>query len=57
MKWPFKFKRKELVFFQYQFLCKCCDIFFYRYKVDDNRCPICGRRGEIYEVKELMNEQ
>ena len=56
MKWPFKFKRKELVFFQYQFLCKYCDIFFYGYKVDDNRCPICGRRGEVYEVKEIRNE-
>lgn len=56
MKWLFKFKRKKLVFFQYQFLCRHCDIFFYKYKVYDNKCPMCGRRGEVYEVKEIRND-
>lgn len=56
MKWPFKFKRKEFVFFQYQFLCKTCDIFFYRNNINSNKCPICGRKGEVYSVKEIKNE-
>lgn len=55
MKWPFNFKQKKNTILQYQFLCKTCDIFFYRNKIDDNKCPICNRRGELYSVKENKN--
>lgn len=56
MKWPFKFKHKKKTAFRYQFLCKYCDIFFYTYKISDNRCPMCGKRGEVYNVEELTKE-
>lgn len=48
--WPFKRKQKKRL--TYKFLCKTCDIFFNKQKPSDNRCPVCGRPAEIYEVYE-----
>ena len=46
------FKRKKKKQLEYKFLCKTCDIFFLEYRPDDNRCPVCGRKAEVYSVQE-----
>ena len=51
------FERKEQVFLEYQFLCRTCDIFFYRNNPNKNRCPICKRESEIYNVREVGNNE
>ena len=51
------FKRKEHIFLEFKFFCKTCDIFFYRNRVDRNRCPICKRKCEVYDVREVEYEQ
>lgn len=55
MKWFFK--RKEYVFLEYKFLCKTCDIFFYRNSPNKNKCPICGRPAEVYDVQEVGHDK
>lgn len=51
------FKRKEQVFLEYKFLCKTCDIFFYRNNPNKNKCPVCNRKSEVYSVREVGYEQ
>lgn len=47
------FKRnKQKTLFEYQFLCKTCDIFFFANKITKNTCPVCHRHGELYHVRE-----
>ena len=47
------FKRKEFIFLEYKFLCKTCDIFFYRNNPNKNKCPICHEIAEVYDVYEV----
>lgn len=54
--WPFKKKKKNETKFEYQFLCKTCDIFFYKSYIDDNTCPICGRRMELWNIQEMKKD-
>ena len=56
MKWPFR-RKKNYVRLSYQFLCKTCDIFFYKDNCNQTRCPICGRPAEVYSVKEVNDER
>ena len=51
------FKRKEQNFLEYKFLCKTCDIFFYRINSNKNKCPVCNRSGELYDVYEVNHER
>ena len=51
------FKRKEFIFLEYKFLCKTCDIFFYRNNPNKNKCPICHEIAEIYDVYEVKNNE
>lgn len=51
------FKRTEQVFLEYKFLCRTCDIFFYRNNPNKNRCPICKRKSEVYNVREVGNNE
>ncbi len=51
--WPFKKKKKNKAKFECQFLCKTCDVFFYREYINDDKCPICGRRMELWGLEEL----
>lgn len=43
------FKKRQKM--EYTFLCKICDIFFTNFALYENKCPICGRRGEVYKVE------
>lgn len=51
------FKHKEQIFLEYQFLCRMCDIFFYRNSSNKNICPVCHREAEIYNVYEVSYER
>lgn len=51
------FKRKEQVFLEYKFLCKTCDIFFYRNNPNKNKCPNCKQKAEVYNVYEVKNNE
>ena len=53
--WPFRKKNKKQL--TYQFLCKKCDIFFYRDLPGKNRCPNCNCPGELYEVYEAQSKE
>lgn len=48
------FKKRQKM--EYTFLCKICDIFFTNFALYENKCPICGRRGEVYKVEPAKNK-
>lgn len=41
-------KREKLI---YTYLCRTCDIFYESKKETDNKCPGCGRVGQIVKTR------
>lgn len=49
MRWPWK--RKQKIKMSYQIYCRNCDIFYYKTKDNDRKCPSCGRDGFIWATQ------
>ena len=49
--------RKQKQKYIYKFLCRNCDIFIYRTKVNNRYCPLCYRPMEIYDTRLMKKDK
>jgi len=58
MNWKWlHYKKKNKEKFIYKFLCKNCDIFVYRTKANNRRCPLCYNLMEVYDARPAKKDK